>query len=258
MYGDNMVTTLYLIRHGQTEGGTKRYIGSMDIPLSKTGISQAERASDFIRQHLKNAAYLRSKSYLADIYSAREDKNDETAAARRSVPEIKKSGQEIASPRSGDRRESQLKAIYCSDLSRAVKTAHIIAEPHGLIPLKIRGLRERAFGIWEGMSFLEIRDKYPREFDLWAENPVEYGPVGGESTTAVNERVIPEFEKIVNKHGGQEIAIVAHGGINRIILCHVLGIPLENIFRMEQDCGAVTIIEFWDKYPILKLLNYAP
>jgi alpha-ribazole phosphatase len=48
---------------------------------------------------------------------------------------------------------------------------------------------------------------------------------------------------------------VAHGGVNRIILCHIMGIPLENIFRIEQDYGAVNIIEFWDKYPVVKLLN---
>jgi len=51
------------------------------------------------------------------------------------------------------------------------------------------------------------------------------------------------------------IAITAHGGVNRIILCHVMGIPLENIFRIEQDFAAVNIIEFWEKYPVVKLLN---
>ena len=51
------------------------------------------------------------------------------------------------------------------------------------------------------------------------------------------------------------IAVVAHGGVNRIILCHIMGIPLENIFRIEQDFAAVNIIEFWEKYPVVKLLN---
>jgi len=49
--------------------------------------------------------------------------------------------------------------------------------------------------------------------------------------------------------------IVAHGGVNRIILCELLGIPLENIFRIEQEHGAINIIEFHDNYPVVKLVN---
>ena len=54
----------------------------------------------------------------------------------------------------------------------------------------------------------------------------------------------------------ENIAIVSHGGIIRIILCHLLGIPLENIFRIEQDNGALNIVEFYDNYPVAKLINY--
>ncbi|MFZ3136959.1 MAG: histidine phosphatase family protein [Thermodesulfovibrionales bacterium] len=57
------------------------------------------------------------------------------------------------------------------------------------------------------------------------------------------------------KGEGEHVAIVAHGGVNRIILCLILGIPLENIFRIEQDYGALNIIEFWEKYPVVKLIN---
>lgn len=59
-----------------------------------------------------------------------------------------------------------------------------------------------------------------------------------------------------HKTQAENIAIVAHGGVNRIMLCHFLEIPLEHIFRIEQDNAAVNIIEFWEKYPVVKLLNY--
>ena len=71
----------------------------------------------------------------------------------------------------------------------------------------------------------------------------------------VHERVIRALDLVLRNHGGGNIAIVAHGGVNRIILCHLLGIPLENIFRIEQNHGAVNIIEFWEKYPVVKLMN---
>ncbi len=207
-----MVTTLYLVRHGETEGSeVKRYKGSIDVPLSEKGIRQMEQVAKYL-----NRSY---KSY--NTYNG-------------------------------------LKAVYCSPLIRALKSAEIVAEPHGLKPIEIPDLRERSFGIWEGMSFNEIKDKYPEEFEAWAGNPLKYSPMGGESTLEVRDRVIIALNKILNDHNSQgaiNIAIVAHGGVNRIILCHIMGIPLENIFRIEQDNAAVNIIEFWEKYPIVKLLN---
>jgi alpha-ribazole phosphatase/probable phosphoglycerate mutase len=79
--------------------------------------------------------------------------------------------------------------------------------------------------------------------------------LGGETTIEVRDRVIGAVDTILREHAGQYVAVVAHGGVNRIILCHILGIPLENIFRVEQDYAALNIVEFWEKYPVLKLLN---
>jgi len=232
-----MVTTLYLVRHGETEGsGAKRYHGSIDIGLSERGILQVQRTSAFIRAHLAESSSSKYLSYLIDIHG-RPGKSGEDPAP---LPDL---------------RNSVLSAVYCSDLSRAVKSADIIAQPYGLIPMQSPALRERSFGIWEGMTFSEIKEKYPGEFESWAVNPVEYGPMGGESTIEVRERIIPELDRIVKSHADGNIAIVAHGGINRIILCHVLGAPLENIFRIEQDHASVNIIEFWDRYPVVKLIN---
>ncbi len=205
-----MVTTLYLVRHGETEGSEiKRYKGSMDVPLSEKGIKQMEQLAEYL-----NRSY---KSYTTSI--------------------------------------GLLKAVYCSPLSRAVRSAEIIAKPYGLQPVETPELRERSFGIWEGMTFSEIKEKYPEEFEAWANNPLRYSPIEGESTIAVKDRIFPSLTRILDTHKGENIAVVAHGGVNRIILCHFLGIPLENIFRIEQDYAAVNIIELWDKYPVVKLLN---
>jgi alpha-ribazole phosphatase len=152
----------------------------------------------------------------------------------------------------------KLSAVYCSGLSRAAKSAEIIAEPHSLTPLVIDGLRERNFGIWEGMTFDEIKTQYPAEFEAWATNPLKHSPIGGESTNEVSERVTRALDDVLGRHageGGCNIVIVAHGGVNRIMLCHLMGVPLENFFRIEQDNAAINIIEFWERYPVIKLLN---
>ncbi len=215
-----MVSILYLIRHGETEGAEKRrYKGSIDVPLSENGIKQMEQVSKHIVEENKN--------YSNPL-----------------CPLLVKGG-----------RGGLLKAVYCSDLKRAIKSAEIIAEPHSLNSSVVPALRERNFGLWEGLSFDEIREKYTREFDAWAGNPFQFSPMGGETTLEMQERVINALEKIIGNHHGENIAIVAHGGVNRIILCHILGIPLENIFRIEQDYGALNIVEFWDRYPVVKLIN---
>ena len=233
-----MVTTLYLIRHGETEGsGPKCYKGSLDVPLSEKGVEQMARAAKFLVEEVRVSAVSRYLSYLKDIHST----DSEQPAISGAMPED--SGKTLA-------------AIYCSDLSRAVKSAEIVASAFGLQPAVVPALRERSFGIWEGMSFTEIKEKHPAEFEAWAGNPLKYSPIDGENTLEVKERCIKALDDILARHEGESVAIVAHGGINRIILCHIMGMPLENIFRIEQGFAAINIIEFWEKYPVVKLLNY--
>ncbi len=155
----------------------------------------------------------------------------------------------------GSKSLNGLNAVYCSDLSRAVKSAEIIAGPYGLKPVIIKALRERNFGVWEGMSFDEIKEKYPDTFNAWTENPLQFSPIEGESTIEVKDRALKAFNEITERHNSGNIAVVAHGGINRVILCELLGIPLENIFRIEQDFAALNVIELWE-YPVVKHINY--
>ena len=228
-----MVTTLYLVRHGALEGGgQKRYNGSIDIPMSERGVGQIKAASSFIADHIRSADCAKYLSYLRDVHGSAG-----TGDCR------------------SDGAPAKMQAVYCSDLTRAVTSAEIIAGSYGLTPVKIPGLRERSFGAWEGMTFTEIKEKFPAEFESWARNPLRHSPVGGETTEEVKERVVQALDTILRDHEGDNIAVVAHGGVNRIILCHILGMPLENIFRIEQDYAAVNVIEFWEKYPVVKLIN---
>ena len=258
-----MVTVLYLIRHGETEGAEKRrYKGSIDVPLSENGIRQMELLSAYIVKEIKNNT---------TFNSSKQKSHPPATLVIPPNPPLEKGGW-------GDLKEGGkgglLDAVYCSDLQRAIKSAELIAKPHSLNPIIVPSLRERNFGIWEGMSFDEIREKYPLEFDAWAGNPLRFSPMAGETTLEMQERVINAMDRIIDSHNqkintlshpspsrgegkgeGEHVAIVAHGGVNRIILCLILGIPLENIFRIEQDYGALNIIEFWEKYPVVKLIN---
>lgn len=150
---------------------------------------------------------------------------------------------------------SAIGAVYCSSLERARKSAEIIAGPFGLKPVIVDELKERSFGQWEGMSFDEISMEWPDAFNAWADDPLRFSPMGGESTLGLRDRVMPAFNRIVKEHEGEDVAVVTHGGVTRVILCEMLGMPLENIFRIEQDFGALNVIEMWD-YPVVKKINY--
>jgi len=72
----------------------------------------------------------------------------------------------------------------------------------------------------------------------------------------VQDRILPVFKRLVAAHAGQEIALLVHGGVNRVILADVLGMPPRNLFRIEQAYGALNIIDCYeDGMTVVKLLN---
>ncbi|MDZ7640624.1 MAG: histidine phosphatase family protein [Desulfurivibrio sp.] len=231
-----MVTTLYLVRHGATEGdGVARYKGSIDVPLSALGKEQIAATAERLREHLANLAAARRHDYLRDVHGSG------AAPAADQQP-------------GGDATPGPA-AIYCSPLDRARESARIIAAPYGLTPIAEAGLRERHFGVWEGLSFTEIRAAWPEHFEAWAADPVGFAPPDGENTLAVARRGRAAIHKILAAHPGREIIVVAHGGINRLILCHFMQLPLKHLFRIEQSLACFNLIELWDRYPVIKLLN---
>lgn len=145
--------------------------------------------------------------------------------------------------------------IYSSPLKRAVSSAEILSRILSL-DIKIEEtLKERSFGKWEGLSINEIVSLYPDDFERWRTNPVKFSPPEGESTVDVSKRASEALKKIIKNHKNSQIFITAHGGINRVILCNILGMPLENIFRIEQEFACVNIVELYDSYPVVKLIN---
>jgi probable phosphoglycerate mutase len=111
--------------------------------------------------------------------------------------------------------EESLDAVYSSDLSRANVTAQAIAEQAPL-PLKVQthsGLRERAFGKFEGQTYAAITEQWPEEAKLWRMRDPDFAPVGGENPVQVLARVACTVDEIAARHLGQQIVLVSHGGV---------------------------------------------
>lgn len=103
-------------------------------------------------------------------------------------------------------------AIYSSDLSRARQTAAPLAARLGL-PLRTDpGLRERAFGIFEGLSFAEVETRWPAQAARWRRRDPDFGAEGGETLRGFRERLVAAVLRLAAAHAGEQIVLVTHGG----------------------------------------------
>lgn len=149
---------------------------------------------------------------------------------------------------------ANLSAVYCSDLLRCVETARIISEPHGIVPVGRRDLREIFLGRWEGLTFGEVSLRYPEEFKARGLDIVNYRPPEGESFMDCACRVIPAFFDMLHSAEGN-LLIVGHAGVNRILLCQAMGINLEKLFEIQQDYGCLNVIRWSTPHFEIKGVN---
>ncbi len=109
-------------------------------------------------------------------------------------------------------------AIYASDLSRARDTALAIAQAVGHTVTTHAGLRERHFGAFQGRTFAEIETELPDHAWHWRKRTPEWVPPGGgESLLMLQERIVRAVNELAARHGGQQMVLVAHGGVMDIL-----------------------------------------
>ena len=104
-------------------------------------------------------------------------------------------------------------AIYASDLQRAHATAQAVADATGAPLVADPGLRERGFGVFEGCTFAQIEAELPDQALRWRKRDPDYAPQGGESLTALRERIAATTHRLAAQHLGGLVLLVAHGGV---------------------------------------------
>ncbi len=152
--------------------------------------------------------------------------------------------------------ESHISACYSSDLTRCRVGAGIICEQFGIEPVHRAELRELNIGIWEGLTWNEIMERWPEEWQARLNDLVNYRVPEGENLLDIEARAMPVVREVLERHRGQELLLVGHGGLNRIILLNAIGAPLKNMFNIEQSYGCLNIIDYFsDGRATVKLLN---
>jgi alpha-ribazole phosphatase/probable phosphoglycerate mutase len=146
--------------------------------------------------------------------------------------------------------------VYSSDLGRAYETASIISASHSIEVRKEPGFREMNFGAWEGLTFKEIQSQHSTSAARWWENPLKTRVPGGESLGDLVKRCMSALFKICNESKDSNILVVTHGGVVRSIISSVLGMDLNDYWRLKQDNLALNIVYFpqWER-GILELFN---
>jgi broad specificity phosphatase PhoE len=151
-----------------------------------------------------------------------------------------------------------LAAVFTSDLLRARRSGEIVGAPHGLRPAALPALREMAMGRWDGLTSAEIEAREPRAFAAWLASVGEFAFPEGESVSDLIARAWPAFQEIAAAYRGRAIAIVAHGGTNRALLCKALGLPRARLLSVGQDYAALSVIDGGEAGWRVIRLNEAP
>lgn len=134
-------------------------------------------------------------------------------------------------------------AVYSSDLQRARVTAEIIAEPLGLPVHRSIMLREINYGEWEGLTSEDISNRYGELYHKWISNAADIQIPGGETFRGMLNRSMAEFTKITDAHEDENIAVVAHKSVNRVIICQLLGMDINNYRMIGQVNSCFNIIQ---------------
>ena len=253
-------TRVWLIRHGEpTEEARGRCYGSLDVGLSETGRAQMARVAEYLKDEPIAAIYSSPRARAVEgAKIVAEQMSTQLAQAplpggrgpERQEVSTRDRGVSLPDGRGSERQE----------VSTRVSTQHAgVRAPHpdeSNCVQVMSALREIDFGDFEGLTYDEIAARYPDLYRQWMEMPTEIRFPSGECFSEMRSRVLEAFDAIKRERKGQTIAIVSHGGVNRILIAWALQIPDQYLFRVAQDYAAVNLVAMEDGVPSVKLVNH--
>lgn len=145
--------------------------------------------------------------------------------------------------------------IYASDLNRAFDTASIIGQEINKPVIASEPIREINFGVWEGLTGIEIREKYKDEHNIWLNDPESMKLDGAETLEVLKDRVMKWINPIIDEGSDKNIVIVSHSATLKVLLLGLLDIPLVHYKNITISNVGLNIIECRDYNKVLTKLN---
>ncbi|MGA5326486.1 bifunctional RNase H/acid phosphatase, partial [Streptomyces griseoincarnatus] len=153
-------------------------------------------------------------------------------------------------------RRGTVQAVVASPLARTRETARIVAARLGLDVAVEDGLRETDFGAWEGLTFGEVRERYPEDLDAWLASPDAEPTGGGESFAATAARVAEARDRLLAEYRGRTVLLVTHVTPVKMMIRLALGAPPEALFRMELSAASLSAVAYYaDGNASVRLFN---
>lgn len=137
-----------------------------------------------------------------------------------------------------------VQAVVSSPLRRAQQTAETAARRLGLEVQVDEGLSEADFGVWEGLTFAEVSERYPAELAAWRASPAAVPGATGETFTAVARRAALSRNRLLARYAGQTVLVVSHVGVLRTLVRLALGAPPASLFRMELSAASLSAVAY--------------
>mgnify|MGYP001156496586 CR=1 FL=1 len=170
-------------------------------------------------------------------------------------PDLTEDGHQMAELFAKAYSSTPWQAIFTSPLKRTLETAHPLCNATGLSPQVRDGLKEIAYGKWEGKTVEEVEKEFHDDYIRWTADPAWYPPTDGEPAVAIAHRSLQVVEEIQKVYDEGNVLIVSHKATIRILLCSLLGIDVGRFrYRLACPVGSVSIVEFGKHGPLLKAL----
>ena len=151
--------------------------------------------------------------------------------------------------------QAGIAAIVSSPLQRTVRTAEEVSAATGVPVVTDDGFRETDFGAWEGLTFAEVRERWPSEMTAWLADP-SVAPPGGESFAQVSERVTAALHRVLAERADRTVLIVSHVTPIKTLVAAALLAPPAALFRMHLDVAALCEIDWYADGPaVLRSFN---
>jgi len=168
---------------------------------------------------------------------------EEIFRGRSDIP-LNKNGLAQAAAMADSLKDLELKAVYCSPLSRARQTAEALCRGRNLKPQNREAFIDLSFGPWEGKSYKELARLQPEQIRLWQEQPHRHGLPGVEPLNDALERSFPEMEALAEANLGGNIAIVSHRVILKLLLLAAMNLGSESFWMIKQDPCCINMLEY--------------
>ena len=152
-------------------------------------------------------------------------------------------------------KDFDIDKIYTTTSSRTKDTVKKLSELKSIEIIEKESLKEISFGDFEGLTFDEIKDKYPKEFQDMIEKGYEYKYPNGESLIDSYNRVCIELDNIISNNDDRTILICSYGGTIRNIITYLISNSYKYHWNFKIDNGSVTILEVQDGFTVITAMN---